>query len=137
MTQGPWDLLPHASPFLFLDRLTGSEPGRAARGTKLVSFAGGHRAVLFPPILVLEAVVQLGGIAWLGSDPRSQAWLAGINQAHFLGPVRIGDSLELRADVTRSFAGAARLRGLAAVGENEVVRAEFTLARRQPAGLSL
>jgi 3-hydroxyacyl-[acyl-carrier-protein] dehydratase len=53
----PTAYLPHRAPFLFIDRITSLTPGAAATGELAVG--GGY----FPPVLLLEAMAQLGGIA--------------------------------------------------------------------------
>lgn len=53
----PRAYLPHRPPFLFVGRLLDIQPGRSARG-ELAGIDEGS-----PPILLLEAMAQLGGIA--------------------------------------------------------------------------
>ena len=55
----PAAYLPHRDPFLYIDRITALEPGVSA--TALLQIASDCRT--FPPVLLLEAMAQLGGIA--------------------------------------------------------------------------
>ena len=54
----PCAYLPHRPPFLFIDTILALEPGVSATGV-FAAAAGGY----FPPLLLVEAMAQLGGIA--------------------------------------------------------------------------
>jgi 3-hydroxyacyl-[acyl-carrier-protein] dehydratase len=54
----PAAYIPHRPPFLFIDTVTALERGVAATGEYAVS-GGGY----FPPLLLVEAMAQISGIA--------------------------------------------------------------------------
>lgn len=135
MNPVPWQVLPHGAPFVYVDRVTELEPGVRARGLKLVTaneaVVTGHfpGQPLFPGVLLLEALAQLGGMAWLGGEVRRGAVLAGVSGARFRRPVVPGDAVELEVRVVRALGATARVEGWARVDGEEAASAELTLAR--------
>ena len=129
--------IPHRFPFLLVDRVIEFEPGKRGRGIKQVTagdpvFLGhfpGHP--IFPGVLILEALGQLGAILFSeaseGAAPESQGkYLARIDRARFLRPVVPGDSLELEVNVLKVFGNLVKLEGRAMVGGDSVATAELT-----------
>jgi UDP-3-O-[3-hydroxymyristoyl] N-acetylglucosamine deacetylase/3-hydroxyacyl-[acyl-carrier-protein] dehydratase len=121
--------LPHAAPFLLLDRVV--EIGeRTGVFLKLVSAAdpcvdaGG----LLPAAFVLEALAQAGGAllgALRGGDPGG--YLAAVDDFRLLDEVRVGDALRVEVEIVRSFAGATFFRGRALVEDRPCAEGRFTL----------
>ncbi|MGH9107452.1 MAG: 3-hydroxyacyl-ACP dehydratase FabZ [Acidimicrobiales bacterium] len=135
----PADVLPHRSPFLFVDEVTAIDPGRVASGrwapTGAETFFQGHfpgRPTL-PGVLMVEAMAQLGGIAVL-SDQRFAGYLplfGGIDKARFRRQVVPGDVLEMTVEVDQLGSGAGRGHGTAWVGGKVAATASmlFVLVR--------
>jgi beta-hydroxyacyl-ACP dehydratase FabZ len=108
------NVLPHRYPFLLVDRILEMEPGKRIVGLKNVSvneeFFQGHFPgnPVFPGVLILEAIAQVGGCLLFGSDPtlkgRKLMYLAGVDKARFRRPVVPGDQLVLSLEIlsTRS-----------------------------------
>lgn len=111
------ELLPHRYPFALVDRITEHEPGKFAKGIKCVS-AGepvfcGHfpQQHVFPGVLILEAMAQVGAVALL-SVPENRGKIAlfgGVKHARFKRKVIPGDVLEIECVLTRQ-------RGLVGMG---------------------
>ncbi len=117
----PADILPHRSPFLFVDELIALDPGVSAVGTWSLTgdewFFPGHfpgRPTL-PGVLMCEAIAQVGAIAVL-TDARFAGKLplfGGLDRARFRRQVGPGDSLELHVFLDRMSARAGKGHGKA------------------------
>lgn len=132
-------LLPHRYPFALVDRITDYEPGKFACGIKCVSVGEpvfcGHfpQQHVFPGVLILEAMAQVGAVALL-SQPEHRGKIAlfgGVKQARFKKQVTPGDVLEMTCVLTRR-------RGPVGIGECKalvngqvVCTAELTFAIAQ------
>ncbi len=119
----PIDVLPHRSPFLFVDRISALEVGVTAVGHWKLNgdewFFPGHfpgRPTL-PGVLMCEAIAQLGAYALLTSPDHSSKLplFGGIDTARFRRQVVPGDELELRAELGRISARAGKGSGQALV----------------------
>lgn len=103
------NILPHRYPFLLIDRVLELVPGQSAKGLKQLSgneiFFQGHfpGEPIFPGVLQIEALAQLGGVALL-TLPENEGKLplfTGIEKTRFRGVVRPGDTLHLSTQITR------------------------------------
>ena len=112
------EILPHRYPFALGDRITDYEPGQWAKGIKCVSVGEpvfcGHfpQQHIFPGVLMLEAMAQVGAIAIL-SLPENKGKIAlfgGVKNARFKRQVIPGDVLEMECVLTKR-------RGLVGIGE--------------------
>ena len=111
----PADVLPHRSPFLFVDELIDVVPGHRARGrwhlTGEEPFFKGHfpGQPTLPGVLMIEAMAQLAGIALLAGTPRPDRipLFGGIDKARFRRIVVPGDVLTMEVSLDRigTFAG--------------------------------
>jgi 3-hydroxyacyl-[acyl-carrier-protein] dehydratase len=125
----PRPRLPHAAPFLLLDRVLDiGERGGAF--VKLVSAADpcvGHDGVL-PAAFVLEALAQGGG-AFLAAhgEAGSGGYLAAVDDFRVLDDVRVGDAMRVEVEVVRNFGGAVLLRGRALVDGRVCAEGRITL----------
>ena len=119
----PSSLLPHRSPFLFVDAITELTPGISASAiwklTGNETFFEGHfpgRPTL-PGVLMCEAIAQTGALA-IVSDPKFAGKLplfGGLDGARFRRQVGPGDTLELSATISRMSARAGKGTGFARV----------------------
>jgi len=130
------DIIPHRYPFLLVDRITGLEPGKWAKGIKCVSANEMHFCGHFPQehvmpgVLIIEALAQVGAIAVLSQEENRGriAYFGGIKDARFKRKVVPGDVLELEVEMTRVRGPVGVGTAIARVDGEIAVRAELTFA---------
>jgi beta-hydroxyacyl-ACP dehydratase FabZ len=128
-------ILPHRYPFLLVDRVTELQINEMAVGIKNVTtnepFFQGHfpGRPIFPGVLILEALAQLGGILAIRSAPGDAppvVYLTGIDKAKFRKPVVPGDQLRLEVTVIKRRPPFWKMAGKAFVGNDLACEAEST-----------
>lgn len=154
-------LLPHRPPFVWVDRISECEPGKRARGIKLVSVndplvageltsagrdgggeAGGEAAGSFPRMLLVEAIAQVAAVALLPLVNEGEAdrptggpgvlpLFAGMEDVVFGPPVRAGDVIDIEVEVLQARKSAARVSGRCLVAGEVVARGTFLFAFRR------
>jgi 3-hydroxyacyl-[acyl-carrier-protein] dehydratase len=105
-----WEIIPHRYPFLLVDRVTEIDGYQSIKGYKNVSINEpmfeGHfpGKPVFPGVLILEAMAQLGAVLVLRKLPKEKrmAFYTGIDKARFKRMVVPGDRLDLEVTVARS-----------------------------------
>jgi len=103
-------LLPHRYPFLLVDRVIESEPGKRLVAIKNVTinepFFQGHfpsKAVM-PGVLLIEAMAQATGLLAMESvavPEEAIYYLVGVDKARFKRPVVPGDQLVFEVEVLK------------------------------------
>ncbi len=127
------DFLPHAAPFLLLDRILAidEQGGRFSKGITRDDPLVGNAGVL-SPILVVEAMAQGAGLVLMRREPalraRERAVLAAIDRCEVSATARAGDILIVEITVTRRYADMARIHGRATAGGQLCATAILTLA---------
>jgi 3-hydroxymyristoyl/3-hydroxydecanoyl-(acyl carrier protein) dehydratase len=127
------DFLPHAAPFLLLDRILAIDEhgGRFSKGLTVDDPLVGRSGVL-SPILVVEAMAQGAGLVLMRREPalgaRGGVVLAAIDRCEVGAPARAGDILIVEITVTRRYADMVRIHGRAAAGGHACATAILTLA---------
>src|SRR6266481_7240968 len=128
-------ILPHRYPFLLIDRVIELERKKRIVALKNVTFNEpyfqGHfpDKPIMPGVLIVEAIAQAGGALLLTEVPNRDELLmvfTGIERARFRRPVVPGDQLRLEVEVLAWRMNAARLEGIAYVGEKRVAEAIVT-----------
>jgi len=122
--------LPHAAPFLLLDRVL--EVGeRSGAFVKLVSAADPcvGRDGLLPAAFVLEALAQGGGalLAARGGNAPLGGYLAAVDDFRMVGEVRVGDEMRVEVEIVRNFGGAILFRARALVEGRLCAEGRITL----------
>lgn len=101
--------LPHGHPFVFVDRVLETDPGKRAVGIKNVTYGEailqGHfpNQTIMPGVLIIEALAQVAGIALHSADEpgaNAQSYLAAVRNIKFRKMVSPGDQLRLTAELT-------------------------------------
>jgi 3-hydroxyacyl-[acyl-carrier-protein] dehydratase len=129
-------ILPHRWPFLLVDRIDELEPGVRAVGIKNVTINEtvfqGHfpGQPIFPGVLIVEALAQVGGIVLL-SLPQYKGrlgFLAAIENFRFRNPVSPGDTIKLEFRITRLHRNITWGKGKAEVNGKIVAEGQLTFA---------
>jgi 3-hydroxyacyl-[acyl-carrier-protein] dehydratase len=139
------EIIPHRWPFLLVDKIIELQPGVGATGIKNVS-AGeivfqGHFPdyPIFPGVLLIEALAQVGAVAILSLDENKGkiVLFAGVDGFRFKEPVFPGDTVRLEVQITKRRGPIGKGTAKATVGEKTVAQGELTFAiadRGQPGG---
>lgn len=124
--QGILKVAPHRYPFLMVDRVLSSDPVRTV-GIKNVTYNEpcfmGHfpERPIFPGVLMLEAIAQVGGLAIL-SRPENAGKLAfftGADEVKWRRQVVPGDQMRIETEIIKERRGLVEVRGRVTV-EGEV-----------------
>jgi 3-hydroxyacyl-[acyl-carrier-protein] dehydratase len=128
-------ILPHAYPFLLVDRIIELESGKRIVGLKNVTFNEpffpGHfpGRPIMPGVLIVEAMAQTAGILVFNSLPREHfktpVYFLGIDNVRFRKPVIPGDQLRLELEITKHRQSIWGFKGKALVEGNLVAEAEL------------
>lgn len=102
-------IIPHRYPFLLVDRVTEIDETGAIKGYKNISYNEevfqGHfpQQAVFPGVLIVEAMAQLGAVLLLRRFPeeRRMAYFTGIDKARFKRRVVPGDRLDMEITIVR------------------------------------
>jgi 3-hydroxyacyl-[acyl-carrier-protein] dehydratase len=135
-------ILPHRYPFLLVDRIVEFEEDKRIVGIKNVSYNERYlshstdgRAPVLPPLILTEAVAQVGAIMILAKPENRQRlpFFAGIERVRYRRAVHPGDVVFIEAVVLRLRSRMGRLKGVARVDGKVVVDGTMTFALGPPA----
>jgi 3-hydroxyacyl-[acyl-carrier-protein] dehydratase len=133
-------VLPHRSPFLFVDRIIEFEADKRIVGVKNVSaderyfIAGPGGVPMMPASILTEALAQTGAVLILAKpDNRSRIpYFMGIDRVRYRRPVVAGDTVTLEGIVLRLRSKMGTLRGIARVDGVVVAEGVMTFALGDP-----
>jgi len=128
-------MLPHAYPFLLVDRIVEIEPGKRAVGIKNVTynepFFPGHfpGRPIMPGVLIVEAMAQTAGVLVFNSLPEEErkklVFFLGMDNVRFRKPVIPGDQLRMELEITRHRQSIWGFKGRALVDGNVVAEGDL------------
>ena len=128
-------ILPHAYPFLLVDRIVEMEPEKRIVGIKNVTynepFFPGHfpGRPIMPGVLIVEAMAQAAGVLVFQSLPKERhsqtVYFLGIDNVRFRKPVTPGDQLRLEVEITKHRQAIWGFKGKAVVDGKLVAEAEL------------
>jgi len=128
-------ILPHAYPFLLVDRIVEMELGKRIVGIKNVTynepFFPGHfpGRPIMPGVLIVEAMAQTAGMLIYQSmdeeNRRKPAFFLGMDNVKFRKPVIPGDQLRLEVEITKHRQSIWGFKGKALVDGKLVAEAEL------------
>ncbi len=132
-------LMPHAYPFLLVDRILEYEPAKRIVGLKNVTFNEpfftGHfpQKPIMPGVLIVEAMAQTGGMLAFKSFPekRGSVFFTGIDNTRFRKPVIPGDQLKLVVEVLKHRREIWLFEGKAFVDDEVVAEAKIMAMLKQ------
>lgn len=127
-------IIPHRYPFLLIDRVIEINGYESIKGYKNITFNEGlfqghfPQQPVFPGVLIIEAMAQLGAVLILRRFPEDQrlAYFASIEKARFKKPVIPGDRLDFEVTVARDRGTFVVMEGKALVDGNLVASATFS-----------
>jgi 3-hydroxyacyl-[acyl-carrier-protein] dehydratase len=133
--------LPHAYPFLLVDRVLECEVGQRIKAIKNVTinepFFQGHFPgyPVMPGVLIIEALAQVSAILAYSTrderpDKKSLLFFAGIDDARFKRPVFPGDQLVLESTELNVVRSVFKFAAKATVGGELVAQAVLMAAVR-------
>jgi len=93
-------MLPHAYPFLMIDRVCDLQDGQKAVCIKNVSSGEEFScsSEFFPSVYIVEAMAQTSGLI-LGHGRGGHAWLSMIRDVEFSGHARAGDCIVITSSL--------------------------------------
>jgi 3-hydroxyacyl-[acyl-carrier-protein] dehydratase len=120
--QGVLNIAPHRYPFLMVDRVL-ERSGNKAVGIKNVTYNEpcftGHfpGRPIFPGVLMLEALAQIGGLLVLGrpENKGKLAFFTGADEVSWRRLVIPGDTIRLEAELLKERRGLCIVKGMATV----------------------
>jgi 3-hydroxyacyl-[acyl-carrier-protein] dehydratase len=128
-------ILPHAYPFLLVDRIVEVEPGKRIVGLKNVTynepFFPGHfpGRPIMPGVLIVEAMAQTAGMLVCKSTAeeshKKPVFFLGMDNVRFRKPVIPGDQLRLEIEITKHRQSIWGFKGKALVDGKLVAEAEL------------
>jgi len=130
-------VLPHRYPFLFIDRVIETVPGRRAVAELKVGsdmpYTADRAGEAFPDVLIIEAMAQTGALAAAGPGEEGagearavRGYLAGLNDVEFHGRAYPGDVVMMELDYVARMGPMVRFTGRASVGGVEIASCGFT-----------
>jgi 3-hydroxyacyl-[acyl-carrier-protein] dehydratase len=129
------NILPHAYPFLLVDRIIEIEPGKRIAGIKNVTynepFFPGHFPTrpIMPGVLIVEAMAQTAGVLVCNSlseeERNKPVYFLGMDNVKFRKPVIPGDQLRLELEITKHRQSIWGFKGKALVDGKLVAEAEL------------
>ena len=130
------EYLPHRYPFLMIDRVLSSTPGKNIVALKNVTmnepYFPGHfpHHPVMPGVLIIEALAQAAAILTFTTeghktDERMVYYFVGIDNARFKKPVTPGDALHLDVTLVRHMRGLWKFHGIARVDDALAAEADL------------
>ncbi len=124
-------VLPHAYPFLLIDRVIDFDPGKKVVCVKNVTcseevLTGHNPHNYFPSVYIIEAMAQTSGLL-MNSEKGGGGFLSMINDAKFYSKVSPGDQLIVTSALFHSFSPLFVFEVKVSVNNNLVAEAEITL----------
>ncbi|MEC1474646.1 beta-hydroxyacyl-ACP dehydratase [Bacillus haynesii] len=113
-------VLPHRYPFLFIDRVEESEPGKWVKGYKFIT----ENQKEMPFSIIIEALAQTAAFTAL-KDPAEIGFLSSVKNAECIGKAVVGDKLDLYFEVSRYKRGFLFGTGTASVNGKPAAKAEI------------
>ncbi len=128
-------LIPHRSPFLFLDEILERDDHRIKAVKTLrpeEPYLAGHYPgrPIMPGVLICECVFQAGAALLFGRgtlDPNKVPVLSKIQSARFRRPVFPGATLVIEAEIVEEIMGALMMKGMVSVNGQNVLRTDFVV----------
>ena len=129
------DLIPHRSPFLFVDRCTIIEPGKKGISEKFFSkneyFFEGHfpNNPIVPGVIIVEAMAQTAGIVvshQFKEEKDKSVLFMSVNRARFRRPILPNQNIQFEVSFLNKVKDVYKFKGFAFFENTKVAETEFT-----------
>jgi len=128
------NLIPHRTPFLWVDQVAELEPGVRCVCRKFIDpaqpFFAGHfpGEAILPGVFLIEAVAQTAGVMLAGpAKGQGVPMLAAVNRFKFLKRVKPGSELRIETRKLTEAGAMAYIEGTVHVGDELVARGELSV----------
>lgn len=136
------DIIPHRSPFLFIDKIIELQPNERLVAVKNVTvnepFFAGHfpNEKVMPGVLIIEAMAQAGCVYFYYSKgyqnkDKKLIYYLGKVEARFFHPVIPGDQLRIEISSVKMMGTAGILKGRALVKDQVVTEAQVAFSVKE------
>ncbi len=121
-------ILPHRSPFLFVDEVLEISDTRIVAKRNIRAdeyYFSGHfpQEPIMPGVLIVEALAQTGGVMLLRKHKGAIPLFMGIDRARFRKIVRPGDTLIMEVELIQERGSLVKISGVAKVNAEVVCEA--------------
>lgn len=129
-------ILPHRSPFLFVDEVLEISETRIVAKRNIRAdeyFFSGHfpQEPIMPGVLIVEALAQTGAVMLLRKHKGAIPLFMGIDRARFRKIVRPGDTLIMEVELIQERGSLVKISGVAKVNDEVVCEATILAGIRK------
>lgn len=125
-------ILKHRYPFLLIDRIIDHNYGKYVVGIKNLTYnepwVESHfpEKPIYPGVLMLETMAQVGGLIFFEEKNNKMGWLAGVDKVKFISSATPGDILIIKASTIEIIGDITKVRCEINISEKKIASSEIT-----------